>query len=206
MTARTTCPGSSVASTNFGIAIRVGERVELAASVATSGGPALSPRRALRPSDDVRLEAVETRVATPTSARLVQAVHHRAVRRVDSRVLRHEDELLERDVLRGTRSRARRHVCGIRWRQHSCRNGRYVFGPPSRSTLCRSVLPRVRTERFCITIASASEHRISFDGDAGLDEVDDVGLGEDAALRGDVVELRVVEVERPPSRTAACRP
>ena len=38
-------------------------------------------------------------------------------------------------------------------------------------------------------MASASEQRTSFDGDAALDEVDDVGLGEDAALGGDVVEL-----------------
>jgi len=38
------------------------------------------------------------------------------------------------------------------------------LGPPSKSTLCRSVLPRVSTERFCMTIASASEHMISSDG------------------------------------------
>jgi hypothetical protein len=42
-----------------------------------------------------------------------------------------------------------------------CRNGRYVFGPPSSMTLCLSVEPRVSTERFWRTIASASEQRIS---------------------------------------------
>ena len=47
-----------------------------------------------------------------------------------------------------------------------------------------------------MTIASASEQRTSVDGDAALDQVDDVGLGEHAALGGDVVELRVVEAER----------
>ena len=52
----------------------------------------------------------------------------------------------------------------MRLRQHACKNGRYAFGPPSSSTLCRSVLPRVSTARFCITIASASEHMISSDG------------------------------------------
>src|SRR3954447_24547691 len=52
----------------------------------------------------------------------------------------------------------------MRLRQHSCRNGRYVLGPPSSSTLWRSVFPRVSTDRFCMTIASASEHMISGDG------------------------------------------
>src|SRR5450631_985092 len=56
------------------------------------------------------------------------------------------------------------HVCGIRSRQHSWRNGKYVFGPPRSRTLCFSVPPRVRTLRFCNTIASASEQRTSFDG------------------------------------------
>ncbi len=44
-----------------------------------------------------------------------------------------------------------------------------------------------------MTIASASEFRISVRRDAALDQVDDVGLGEHAALGGDVVQLRVVE-------------
>jgi hypothetical protein len=52
----------------------------------------------------------------------------------------------------------------MRLRQHSCRKGRYVLGPPSSSTLCLSVEPRVSTERFWSTIASASEHRISSAG------------------------------------------
>ena len=56
------------------------------------------------------------------------------------------------------------HVCGMRRRQHSWRNGRYVFGPPRRSTRCFSVPPRVSTERFWSTMASASEQRTSFEG------------------------------------------
>src|ERR1700735_1290662 len=52
----------------------------------------------------------------------------------------------------------------MRRRQHSWRNGRYVFGPPSRRTRCLSVLPRVRTLRFWRTIASANEQRTSFEG------------------------------------------
>ena len=36
-----------------------------------------------------------------------------------------------------------------------------MFGPPSSSTRGCSVWPRVSTERFCATIASASEHMIS---------------------------------------------
>jgi hypothetical protein len=86
-----------------------------------------------------------------------------------------------------------------------CRNGRYVFGPPSSMTLCLSVEPRVSTERFWRTIASASEQRIS-GGDAALHEVHDVGLGEDAALGRDVVELRVVEVDLRARARARGRP
>src|ERR1043165_2946204 len=52
----------------------------------------------------------------------------------------------------------------MRSRQHSWRNGRYVFGPPSSSTLDLSVLPRVKTARFWLTIASASEFMISLRG------------------------------------------
>src|SRR5258707_3457541 len=48
--------------------------------------------------------------------------------------------------------------------QHSWRKGRYVFGPPKGSRRGFSVLPRVKTERFCRTIASASEQSTSFDG------------------------------------------
>jgi hypothetical protein len=44
-------------------------------------------------------------------------------------------------------------------------------------------------------MASASEHMISSRGMPRLDQVDDVGLGEDAALGGDVVQLGVVEGE-----------
>ena len=39
-----------------------------------------------------------------------------------------------------------------------------MFGPPGSRTRDFSVLPRVRTERFCITLASASEQRTSVDG------------------------------------------
>ncbi len=39
-----------------------------------------------------------------------------------------------------------------------------MFGPPSNSTRERSVLPRVSTDRFCNTMASASEHRTSLFG------------------------------------------
>ena len=39
-----------------------------------------------------------------------------------------------------------------------------MFGPPSSSTFGRKVFPRVSTDRFCTTIASASEHMISGDG------------------------------------------
>ncbi len=52
----------------------------------------------------------------------------------------------------------------MRLRQQSRKNGRYVLGPPSSSTLWRSVFPRVSTDRFCMTIASASEFMISSDG------------------------------------------
>src|SRR3954466_3347744 len=52
----------------------------------------------------------------------------------------------------------------MRLRQQSRKNGRYVLGPPSSSTLWRRVLPRVSTDRFCMTIASASEFMISSDG------------------------------------------
>src|SRR3569832_1405217 len=52
----------------------------------------------------------------------------------------------------------------MRFRQQSCRNGRYVFGPPRSKTLWRSVFPRVSTDRFWFTMASASEHMISTDG------------------------------------------
>src|SRR5260221_12501849 len=52
----------------------------------------------------------------------------------------------------------------MRSRQHSWRNGKYVLGPPKRSTFACKVLPRVSTERFCRTIASASEQRTSLEG------------------------------------------
>jgi hypothetical protein len=52
-------------------------------------------------------------------------------------------------------------ICGMRRRQHAWRNGRNVFGPPSSSTRGFSVEPRVSTDRFCSTMASASEQRIS---------------------------------------------
>src|SRR3954466_6852300 len=52
----------------------------------------------------------------------------------------------------------------MRLRQQSCKNGRYVLGPPSSSTLWRSVFPRVSTDRFWLTMASASEHMISIEG------------------------------------------
>ena len=52
----------------------------------------------------------------------------------------------------------------MRSRQQPWGNGRYVFGAPRSRTRDLSMLPRVRTERFCITIASASEQRTSVDG------------------------------------------
>ena len=65
-----------------------------------------------------------------------------------------------------------------------------MFGPPSSRTRGLRVLPRASTERFCETIASASEQRISLEGMPALDQVDDVRLREDAALGGNVVKLR----------------
>src|SRR5262249_28362072 len=52
----------------------------------------------------------------------------------------------------------------MRSRQHSWRNGKYVLGPPSKSTRDCSVLPRVNTDKFCSTIASASEQSTSAAG------------------------------------------
>ena len=80
----------------------------------------------------------------------------------------------------------------MRLRQQSRKNGRYVLGPPAEHPGF-SVLPRVSTDRFCMTMASASEFRDLDRRDARLDEVDDVGLGEHAALGRDVVQLAVVE-------------
>ena len=71
-----------------------------------------------------------------------------------------------------------------------------MFGPPSRSTLCFSVLPRVSTREVLQDDRVGERAEDLGRRDAALHQVDDVGLGEHAALRGDVVELRVVEVER----------
>ena len=61
MTPRTTCPGSNVAGTNLGIAYVVLKSAS-SSGVFASGGPALSPRRALRP-------VVMYSRSAPTSAR-----------------------------------------------------------------------------------------------------------------------------------------
>ena len=97
MTARTTSPGSNVAGSNFGI-VYVAELVELV-GVFASGGPAVSPRRALRPVVMYSRSAVDVGEDADVLL-LVQAVEHRAERRVVLRVLRDEDQLLDRHVLR----------------------------------------------------------------------------------------------------------
>ena len=56
------------------------------------------------------------------------------------------------------------HISEIRIRQHSCKKGKYVLGPPSSNTFGINVFPRVSTVRFCITIASAKEFIISLEG------------------------------------------
>ena len=71
-----------------------------------------------------------------------------------------------------------------------------MFGPPSSSTL-RLQRVAAREHRQVLQhdrVGERAEHLVR--RDAALDQVDDVGLGEHAALGRDVVELRVVEVER----------
>ena len=126
----------------------------------TSGGPGLLAEARLAPVRDELAQAGDA-VEAPDARRLVRG--RRSPRRTPRSArafLRHEDQLLDRDVLRVVVA-ALAHVCGMRRRQQSCRNGRYVFGPPSSSTRGFSVLPRVSTLRFCSTIASASEQSTS---------------------------------------------
>ena len=84
----------------------------------------------------------------------------------------------------------------MRRRQQSWRNGRYVFGPPSSSTRAFSVLPRVSTREVLHDDRVGERAEDLGRRDAALDQVDDVRLGEHAALGGDVMELRVVEAQR----------
>ena len=93
-----------------------------------------------------------------------EAVEGRAERRVVLRVLGDEDELFDRDVLgvfvaalvpslRDAQAPALlQGTAGTCWARRGA------------APCACSVLPRVSTERFCSTIASASEQSTSFDG------------------------------------------
>ena len=126
---------------------------------------------------------------------LVQAVEHGAERRVVLRVLGDEDELLDRDVLRVVVAAL---VPGLRDAQApALLEERQVGVRPAEEE--HLVLERVaaREHREVLQddrVGERAEHLVR--RDAALDQVDDVGLGEHAALGRDVVELRVVEVER----------
>ena len=148
----------------------------------------------LAPVRHVLVEAGERRVELSDVRFFVQAVHHRAERRVVLRVLGDEDGLLDRHVLR----------VGVAALVPRLRD-------PEAPALLEERQVRVRSaeeEDLVLERAPAREDaevlkddRVGeraedlLRRDPALDQVDDVRLGEDAALGGDVVKLRVVEVE-----------
>ena len=130
----------------------------------------------------------------PTVLGLVEAEQHRAVRGVEVGVLRDEDQLLDRHRLVVL-------VAALGPR----------LGDAQAPALLEERQVRVRTaeqEDLALERVAARQHgEVLADDrvgervhdlvarDAALHEVHDVGLGEHAALRGDVVELRRIELE-----------
>src|SRR5262245_30738273 len=187
MTPRTTWPRSSVASTNLGIAYSW-RNATSAASVATSGGAALAPERGLAAVSDERLERIQPAVRADIG-RLVESVDGGTQRGVVLRVLRNENQLLERCVLRPVQPAGcpdlRDALAPARLKE------REVGVGPAKQEDARLQRVAAREHREVLgndRIGQRTEDLVR--GNPGLDEVDDVRLGKDAAFGGHVVELR----------------
>jgi hypothetical protein len=139
---------------------------------------------------DEFLERSETAVEPRTSG-LVESVERGAVRSVVLRVFRNEDELLERNVARrleaacGPCLRDPLAPAGLEERQIGVRTAEQEHAWLER------VPPREHREILGDDRVGERAEDLG-GGNARFDEVDDVGLGEDPALRGNVVELRRV--------------
>ena len=193
MTPRTFWPGSNFAGVELRDLVELAEVLELLLVLRERRARGLAEARLAARGD----ELVEERgVLQPADRRvLVEAVEHGAERRVVLRVLRDEDELLDRDVLRVVVA---------------------ALGPDLRDAEAPAVLEerevRVRSaeeqDARLQRVAAREDGEVLHDDrvgeraedlgrrDAALDQVDDVRLREHAALRGDVVELGVVEAQR----------
>ena len=191
-TARTSCPSVNVAGMNFGMRVELTEVLELLLRLGEGGARRLAEAR-LPPVGHVLAQAVEA--GEDADARvLVHAIEHRAERRVVLRVLGDEDELLDRARPSGNRSRARPRSAGCAGASTPAGRGGRCWGRRGGAPVLERAAAREDREVLQDDgVGERAEDLVG--GDAALDEVDDVGLGEDAALGRDVVELRVVEVE-----------
>ena len=164
MTARTTWPGSNVAGDERRDRVRRCGTPRARPSSATSGGPALAPSLRLAAVGDELLERIEPAVpARPRPARAGRT----SPRRTPRSTARSSGTKISSSIGHVLRPL----VPARAPRSRECAGASTPAGTAGRCSARRaaapsacSVLPRVSTDRFCETIASASEHRISGDG------------------------------------------
>ena len=141
----------------------------------------------------VGAQPLDARIA-PDVRRLVQPKHHRAVRRIELRVRRHDDQLVERHILR---IRIAALVPGLRDALAPARlQERQIRVRPAEQQhlVPQRVAARQHGEVLHHDRVGERAHDL-FRRDARLDEIHDIRLGEDSALRRDVMQLVGVELE-----------
>ncbi len=148
------------------------------------------PELRFAPAGDERLQRIETSIDAD-ARRLVKAVHDRAERGVVLRIVWNDDQILDGHVGRIDKStgapRLRNPLPPARLQKRQERVGpaEQQHRVPERMAACenRQVLADDRVAKRAHDLARR---------DSRLHQVDDVGLGEDAALGGDVVQSRAV--------------